>query len=149
MVHPRYKTPHHATWALLALAVTLFLGFGWFGKVAPLSYFGSATALGTIPILMTYMFTNLALPVYVLRQRRKDLDVLRHVLMPIAGTVVMLFPVWGLIQPGQRWPYDVFPWIAFGVLIVSGLYGWRSYGDLPDWSSGLALMWPIGRHQAI
>lgn len=123
MVHPRHKTPHHALWAFLAVALALFLGFAWFGKVPPLSYFAFAGTLGTIPILLTYMFTNLALPVYVLRHRRNELNVLRHILLPIAGTVVMLFPVWGLLQPGQAWPYNVFPWIAFGVLILSGLYG--------------------------
>lgn len=35
----------------------------------------------------------------------------------------MLFPAWGLIQPGQVWSCDIFPWTAFGVLILCGLYG--------------------------
>jgi hypothetical protein len=35
----------------------------------------------------------------------------------------MLFPLWGLIQPGQAWPFNIFPWIALGALVVSLLYG--------------------------
>jgi len=122
-IHPRHQTPHSATWVFLALAVSLILGFGLLGGVSPLEYFGFAGTLGTIPIILTYMLTNLALPVYVIRHHRSELDVLRHVLLPAAGTLVMLFPLWGLIQPGQPWPYNVFPWAAFGVLVLSLAYG--------------------------
>ena len=110
-------------WVFLIIAVVLILGFGLLGGVAPLDYFGFAGTLGTIPIILTYMLTNLALPVYVIRYHRSDLDILRHILLPIAGTLVMLFPLWGLIQPGQPWPFNVFPWIALGVLALSAIYG--------------------------
>lgn len=122
-IHPRHQTPHSATWVFLAIAVSLILGFGLLGGVSPLNYFGFAGTLGTIPIILTYMLTNLALPVYIIRHHRSELDVLRHVLLPAAGTLVMLFPLWGLIQPGQPWPYNVFPWAAFGVLVLSAVYG--------------------------
>jgi amino acid transporter len=122
-VHRRHKTPHRAAWALLLAALVLSLAFGWFGKVGPLNYFGLASTLGTLPIIFTYVFTNLALPVYVVRYHREELDFLRHIVLPAAGTVVMLFPLWGLIQPGQAWPYNLFPWVALAVLIVCGLYG--------------------------
>jgi hypothetical protein len=59
----------------------------------------------------------------VFRHHRGELDVLRHVLLPIAGTLIMLLPLWGLIQPGQPWPFNVFPWIALGVLALAILYG--------------------------
>jgi len=122
-VHARYQTPHSAMWVFLAIAVVLVLGFELLGGVAPLNYFGYAGTLGTIPIILTYMLTNLALPVYVIRHHRSELDILRHILLPIAGTIVMLFPLWGLIQPGQAWPFNVFPWIALGALVLSVIYG--------------------------
>jgi amino acid transporter len=122
-IHPRHQTPHSAMWVFLILAVALILGFSFFGRIAPMDYFGFAGTLGTIPIILTYMLTNIALPVYVLRYHRSELDILRHVLLPVAGTVVMLFPLWGLIQPGQSWPFNVFPWIALGVLALSIIYG--------------------------
>jgi amino acid transporter len=122
-IHPRHQTPHSATWVFLAIAVSLVLGFGLLGGVSPLNYFGFAGTLGTIPIILTYMLTNLALPVYIIRHHRSELDVLRHILLPAAGTLVMLFPLWGLIQPGQPWPYNVFPWAALGVLALSVVYG--------------------------
>jgi hypothetical protein len=69
------------------------------------------------------MLTNLALPIYVIRYHRSELNIFRHVLLPIAGTLIMLFPLWGLIQPGQPWPFNIFPWIALGALVVSVVYG--------------------------
>jgi amino acid transporter len=122
-IHPRHQTPHSAMWVFLIIAVALILGFGLLGGVAPMDYFGFAGTLGTIPIILTYMLTNLALPVYVIRYHRSELDILRHILLPLAGTLVMLFPLWGLIQPGQPWPFNVFPWIALGVLALSVIYG--------------------------
>ena len=122
-IHPQHQTPHRAMWAFLVLAVALILGFAWLGGVAPMDYFGFAGTLGTIPIILTYMLTNLALPVYVIRHHRSELDVVRHILLPIAGMLVMLIPLWGLVQPGQVWPFNVFPWIALAVLALSVIYG--------------------------
>jgi amino acid transporter len=122
-IHPQHQTPHRAMWVFLIIAVALILGFGLLGGVAPMDYFGFAGTLGTIPIILTYMLTNLALPVYVIRYHRSELDIIRHILLPVAGTLVMLFPLWGLIQPGQAWPFNVFPWIALGALVLSVIYG--------------------------
>lgn len=122
-IHPRHQTPHSAMWVFLAIAVSLILGFGLLGGVTPLHYFGFAGTLGAIPITLVYMLTNLALPVYVIRHQRGKLDIFRHILLPVVGTLVMLFPLWGLIQPGQPWPFRIFPWIALGALALSVIYG--------------------------
>ena len=122
-IHPRHQTPRNAMWVFLFIAVALILGFTWIGKIAPMDYFGFAGTLGTIPIILTYMLTNLALPVYVIRHHRSELRIFRHVLLPVAGTLVMLFPLWGLIQPGQSYPFNIFPLIALVVLVLSLLYG--------------------------
>ena len=122
-IHPQHQTPHWAMWTFLIIAVLLILGFSLLGGIAPLNYFGFAGTLGTIPIILTYMLTNLALPVYVIRYHRSELDVLRHILLPVAGTLIMLVPLWGLIQPGQPRPFSAFPWIALGVLVLSAIYG--------------------------
>jgi amino acid transporter len=122
-IHPQHQTPHWAMWTFLIIAVLLILGFSLLGGIAPLNYFGFAGTLGTIPIILTYMLTNLALPVYVMRYHRSELDVFRHILLPVAGTLIMLVPLWGLIQPGQPRPFNAFPWIALGVLVLSAIYG--------------------------
>jgi hypothetical protein len=84
---------------------------------------GYAGTLGAIPIILTYMLTHLALPVYVVRYHRAELNIFRHFVLPIAGTLVMLFPLWGLVEPNQARPFNLFPWIVLGVRVVSVLYG--------------------------
>jgi len=37
--------------------------------------------------------------------------------------LIMLVPLWGLIQPGQPWPFNIFPWIVLGTMVVSAIYG--------------------------
>jgi amino acid transporter len=122
-IHPQHQTPHFAMWAFLIVALILILGFGLLDGVAPLDYFGFAGTLGTIPIIITYMLTNLALPVYVLRHRKDELNIFRHIVLPLVGTLVMIFPLWGLIEPGQSWPFNIFPWVALGVLVLALIYG--------------------------
>jgi amino acid transporter len=122
-IHPRHQTPHSAMWVFLCIAVGLILGFGLLGGIAPMDYFGFAGTLGAVPVILTYMLTNLALPVYMVRHHRDKLSVVRHVAMPLAGTLVMLFPLWGFVQPGQPWPFNILPWIVLGVLVLSILYG--------------------------
>jgi amino acid transporter len=122
-IHPRHQTPHSALWVFLIIAVALILGFGLLGGVAPMNYFGFAGTLGTIPIILTYMLTNLALPIYAIRFHRSELDIFRHIFLPIVGTLIMLLPLWGLIQPGQPWPFNIFPRVALGALAVSVVYG--------------------------
>ena len=88
-----------------------------------MEYFGFAGTLGMIPVILTYMLTNLALPVYIVRYHRNELNVVRHIVMPIVGTLVMFFPLWGFVQPGQAWPFNILPWIVLGVLALSLIYG--------------------------
>jgi amino acid transporter len=137
-LHSQYQTPHVAIWVCLAIAIVLTLGFCWLGNVAPLDYFGYAATLGTIPLIVIYMLTNLALPVYVMREHRAEFDRLRHLALPLLGTAVMVFPVWGLIQPGQSWPFRIFPGIALAVLGLSLVYGiivGRRPRELGRWQS--------------
>jgi amino acid transporter len=122
-IHPRHQTPNSAMWVFLMIGVALVLGFSLLGGIAPLDYFGFAGTLGSIPIILTYMLTNVALPVYVLRHHRSEFNIVRHLVLPVVGTLVMLFPLWGLIQPGQARPFNLFPWIVLSVLAVSVIYG--------------------------
>jgi amino acid transporter len=122
-VHLSYRTPHVATWTFLLICLALVLVFGWGEGLSPIDYFGNAGTLGTIPVILVYMATNIALPVFVMRHHRDEMNVFRHVVLPLVGTAVMLLPLWGLVQPGQEYPFNIFPWIALAALAVSIVYG--------------------------
>jgi amino acid transporter len=120
-IHPRHKTPHVAMWIYIAVACLIVLVFGT--QTDPVTLFGETGTLGTIPVVITYLITNIALPVYMLRYHREDFNVITHLIIPVLGTVLMLFPLWGLIEPGQPAPFNYFPWLSLALLLISILYG--------------------------
>ncbi len=122
-IHLKHGTPHVAMWTFLIIALALVFIFGWGRGVSPMDYFGDAGTLGTIPVILVYMATNLALPVFMRKYHRAELNTLRHVVLPILGTLVMLLPLWGLVEPGQDWPFNIFPYVALAALAISAVYG--------------------------
>lgn len=122
-VHLSYRTPHIAMWFFLLVSLALVLFFGWYRHVTPVDYFGFAGTLGTIPLILVYMATSLALPFFVMRHHRDELNVFKHVILPVLGVVFMLLPLWGLVQPGQDYPFSIFPYVALAALAVSAVYG--------------------------
>jgi amino acid transporter len=122
-IHPRHKTPYVAMWVYIIVAMLIVLIFGYIYKIDPITLFGDTGTLGTIPVIVTYLVTNLALPVYMLRYHRAEFSALRHLLIPVLGTALMLFPLWGLVQPGQPYPFNIYPYLVLGLLVLSLIYG--------------------------
>ncbi|HQT61561.1 MULTISPECIES: APC family permease [unclassified Acidiphilium] len=120
-IHPQHRTPFVAMWSYVLVALGIVIFFGW--NIKPVDLFGETGSLGTIPVILTYLVTNIALPVYMLPHHRNEFNPVKHALIPILGTILMLFPLWGLIQPGQPYPYNIYPWAALGVLVLSIIYG--------------------------
>ncbi len=120
-IHPRHKTPHVAMWIYILAAFAIVIIFGW--NTAPVTLFGETATLGTIPVIVTYLVTNIALPFYILRHHREDFNPVRHLIIPVLGTVFMAFPLWGLVQPGQPYPFNIYPYLVLGLLVLTLIYG--------------------------
>jgi len=122
-IHPRHKTPHIATWSFILCALAIVLVFGSSRDIDPVTLFGETGTLGAIPIILIYLLTNLALPVYMLRHHRADFRALKHLIIPLLGSGLMLCPLYGLVEPGQRYPFNLYPYWVFGLLLLSVGYG--------------------------
>jgi len=122
-IHPQHKTPYAAMWAYILVALAIVLVFGFIYKIDPVTLFGDTGTLGTIPVILTYLATNLALPVYMLKHHRADFSPIRHLIVPVLGTALMLFPLWGLVQPGQSYPFNIYPYLTIGLLVIALIYG--------------------------
>jgi len=120
-IHPQHKTPHIAMWAYVLVALAITLVFGW--NLDPVDMFGDTGTLGAIPIIIVYLVTTIALPVYILRFHKSEFNVLKHGIIPCLGVVLTLFPLWGLVQPGQPAPFNLFPAMAGIALVISIIYG--------------------------
>jgi amino acid transporter len=120
-IHPQHKTPHIAMWVYILIALAITLVFGW--NLDPVHIFSDTGTLGAIPIIVVYLVTTVALPVYILRFHNTEFSALRHGIIPFLGVVLTLFPLWGLVQPGQPAPYNRFPAMAGILLAISIVYG--------------------------
>jgi amino acid transporter len=131
-IHPRHGTPHVATWTFVVGSLAIVLVFGYVYNIDPVTLFGEAGTLGAIPIILIYLLTNLALPVYMFRHHRAELSAIRHLIIPLLGSALMLFPLYGLVEPGQPYPFNRYPYWALGLLILSVIYGVVLAGAAPD-----------------
>ncbi len=126
----RYGTPVTSliAYSVIALIITLL----WASHGNPLNIAGDIATLGTIPIILVYLALNLALPVYFFREHRDKFSILRHLIIPILGVAALVLPLWGMIKPGQPYPFNVFPWIVLALLVVSFVFGVVRSRQIPD-----------------
>ncbi len=129
-IHPEHGTPHVSLWTYIAVALAIVLVFG--RNIAPVDLFGDVGTLGTIPVIITYLITNFALPVYILRYQRASFNLVRHAVLPALGALMLLLPLWGLVQPGQPAPFNVFPYAVYALLAMSLIYGAMLARRTPD-----------------
>lgn len=126
----RFGTPSMALtiYSVFALVMTLI----WASHGGALTMAGEMGALGTIPIALVYLVLNVALPVYYWRHHKKIFSAWRHLIIPGLGIAFLILPLWGLIQPGQPSPFNLFPWIILAVLVLGLIYAIIRQRQIPD-----------------
>ena len=120
-IHPSFKTPHVAV--ILFMALTLAPGLiaapSWEYLVA----FGNIAGFGAMLALLVYMLSTAALPFYLRRQGiRLGERPFAHVVIPVIGTAIWLVPLWGTLQPGQPFPFNLYPAMAGGLIVLAIVY---------------------------
>ncbi len=113
-------TPWVSFLVFFGVSLAIVYIFGW--TVDPVVFFGEIATLGTILIALVYLVSNLALPVYYWRNLREQFSWLKHLVLPLLGVFAIGFPLWALVQPGQPAPFDYFPWISLGVVVLAVIY---------------------------
>ncbi|UXY29114.1 APC family permease [Streptomyces sp. HUAS TT20] len=124
-VHPTRRTPTNAivTFAVTALLIIAGWGLGHLlggkGSMDPVVFFTESSSLGSLLILLVYLASNIALPLYYRRYRPQEFRVVRHLVLPAIGTLAILVPLYYLAKPGQPAPYSWFPYAALAALLGS------------------------------
>jgi amino acid transporter len=117
-ISPRYKTPTAAILAQGALALVLFLALGlWVGPMNTYAYLGTVLTFAMVPVYVLI----LASTVVVFRTSLRPLfNPVLHVVLPVIGTAVIVYPLWSLSPLGgpQPAPYNYLPLVVLGYLIV-------------------------------
>ena len=131
-VHPKRRTPVNALYTFTGIAGAIILVWAFLhligghknsGSMNPLIFFFESSTLGTIVILVVYFLANLALPFYYRRYRPTEFRLIKHVVLPVLGMIAIGVPVYYLVKPGQPAPYDWFPYLALGIVVLAAIYG--------------------------
>ncbi|MGX1366824.1 amino acid transporter [Streptomyces canus] len=125
-VHPTRRTPNNAivTFAVTALLIIGGWGLGHLlgsggGQMNPVVFFTESSSLGAILILLVYLASNIALPLYYRRYRPQEFRTVRHLVLPGLGALAILVPLYYLAKPGQPAPYNWFPYAALATLLAA------------------------------
>ncbi len=129
-VHPVRRTPVNAIIAFVGIASAITLGWAlghWIGgtgnSLSALNFFAESATMGTILIVFVYAAANVALPFYYRKYRPAEFNPVKHVVLPVLGVVAVGIPIYYLFNPSPPiQPYDWFPWVGLGLIVVSIIY---------------------------
>jgi amino acid transporter len=129
-VNPAHRTPVNAIIAFVGIASAITLGWAlghWIGgtgnNLSALNFFAESATMGTILILFVYAAANVALPFYYRKYRPTEFSPVKHVVLPALGIVAVGIPIYYLFNPSPAiQPYDWFPWVGLGLVVVSIIY---------------------------
>ena len=94
------------------------------GSMNPVGLYAECSTMGTIVILFVYFLTMLSLPVFMWRRHRDSFSPLRHVAIPVLGSLTLIVPFVELCRPGQPAPYSTFPFVALAIVAVAAVAAW-------------------------
>ncbi|MGH3253962.1 MAG: APC family permease [Streptosporangiaceae bacterium] len=117
-VSARYKTPVVAIVAETALALVLFVVLGeWVGPENTYAYLGTVLTFAMVPV---YVLVFVSTFVVFRTSLRHLFNPFLHVVLPLIGSAVMIYPLWSLSPLGgpQAPPYDYLPLVVLGYLIA-------------------------------
>jgi amino acid transporter len=117
-IHGRFKSPFVSIYALVAFSVIVgIILSAWLGSGLT-DVYGFTGAIGTIAIILVYALANLGLIRFY--WKKPDFNVWRHLVAPVIGTAVLIYPLYETAKPGQAFPYN---WVTYVVIfwLVAGL----------------------------
>jgi amino acid transporter len=130
-VHAKRRTPVNALFVFLGCGLLIigvwglghiFGGHATSGGMSALNMFVESSTFGTILLLLVYGLSNLALPFYYKKHHPERFNTWRHGLLPILGLLTILVPLYYLAKPGQPTPFNWYPYMALGLVVLAIIY---------------------------
>lgn len=104
------------SYILFSAVITFVLG-AWISPFGAYNFLGSLLALG---IVILYIMMNLGLIRYFRMQFPQEFSPIRHGVLPVVGSLLLLLPIYGLLWPIPAWPYSLVPYLLL-VWVVGGI----------------------------
>ncbi len=108
-------TPVGAVTVSMLLTLVALVAFGVAGTSALDAFFYLAT-IGTLSILVLYVLVSLS--ALRLQHRRRERPLQLGTLLPVGGAAVALYVLYRNLIPAPAFPYDLFPYIVAGWLLI-------------------------------
>lgn len=115
-IHPVHKTPYIAVHVEQLFQIGSFLLIGIFFGADQI--FGFLGTIATLAVIVLYVMANSALTAFVRREHSADFSILRHVVVPLVGTLLLIPVLYITVYPVPPYPINLTPYIFVGMLIV-------------------------------
>ena len=127
-INPKHNTPSNAVlfqsgFTFLSVLIVGALSGGLGNPTGGSNVYGYLGFLLTLAILVVYVFANIAAIAYFMKRRSGR--VVRHILLPALGCVLMIGLFAGQIVENTGAPYTWMPWITlawFAVLVLGAIW---------------------------
>lgn len=113
------QTPAKALDLITILALIFYAIIGIGLKVSAGDYYNYFGTIGVIALLLVYVLVNVGAIVYFRKQKSKAY--FKHLVAPIIGIIVMIFPIYSNLWPIPAWPMNLFPYVVF-IWLVLGFF---------------------------
>jgi amino acid transporter len=98
---------------LMVLDVSGLIAFAAAGT-EPIKVFFYFATIGVLSLLVMYMLTNAAAMLFLWREEQRWIDIV----LPLGGIAVAGYTIYRNVYPAPASPFDIFPWIVLGWLVL-------------------------------
>ena len=116
-IHPVHKTPYIAVHVEQIFQIVSFLLVGIFFGADQI--FGFLGTIATLAVIVLYVMANIALTAFVRREHPADFNILRHAVVPLVGTLLLIPVLFVTVWPVPAYPLNLTPYI-FIVIMIAG-----------------------------
>jgi amino acid transporter len=118
----RFETPGIAIIVNSVLGIILGVGLGLL--YGPLTAFAFDGTLLTILLLIVYVATCISVPFYYRREHPEEFSIIRHVLVPVIPSIVLLVVIYFQFVPAPAYPLNlagpiIVVWFVLGLIVVA------------------------------
>jgi amino acid transporter len=113
---------------IFALAFALIGGALW-TPLGAYAFYGTILGLG---IVIIYILINLALIVFYRRDYPAEFSIVRHGILPVVASLLMLLPIYGLLWPVPAYPNNLVPYLMLVWILLGGIYLFLIVRRRPD-----------------
>lgn len=115
-VHPKHNTPYLAL--ILTIVISVVIQVSLF-RVSGIEVFGDLATIGSLAILVSYIFTSIGAMFYFTKNKIWGKA---HLVIPIISILALLYVLYSNIYPIPEFPNNLFPYIVLGWIVIGIVY---------------------------